>query len=146
MRSRKGVGVDPLQPAPAAVAIASSSSSVTLPAEGPAGWCETTGRRCSLRISSCPDGQLGPPRHARILKEDRVDRATQVPRVGDLVVISGHRVGESERTGEILELLGEASNRRFRVRWDEGHESMFYPGSDATIRHSTHRRASTKEK
>lgn len=73
-------------------------------------------------------------------------RAVQAPSVGDIVVISGHRVGESERTGEILELLGEPGHQRFRIRWYDGHESVFYPGSDATFRHSPHRRASTKEK
>jgi hypothetical protein len=62
-------------------------------------------------------------------------------------VVSGHHVGEPERTGEILELLGEPSHQHFRVRWDDdGHESLFYPGSDATIRHPTHRRGSAKEK
>jgi hypothetical protein len=75
-----------------------------------------------------------------------VDRTAQAPLVGDIVVISGHRVGEPERTGEILELLGEPSHQHFRVRWDDGHESLFHPGSDATIRHSTHRRASPKAK
>ena len=53
---------------------------------------------------------------------------------GDLVVISGHHVGESERVGEILEVLGEADHVRYRVRWDDGREPVFYPGSDATIR------------
>jgi hypothetical protein len=43
-------------------------------------------------------------------------------------------------------LLGEPDHRHFRVRWDDGHESLFYPSSDATFAHSTHRRASTKEK
>lgn len=75
-----------------------------------------------------------------------MDTTAQTPRVGDIVVISGHRVGESKRTGEILELLGEPDHRHFRVRWDDGHESLFYPSSDATFAHSTHRRASTKEK
>lgn len=53
---------------------------------------------------------------------------------GDLVVIAGHHVGESERVGEILEVLGEADHLRYRVRWDDGRETVFYPGSDATIR------------
>ncbi len=75
-----------------------------------------------------------------------MDRATQAARVGDMVVVSGHRVGEPERTGEILELLGEPGHQHFRVRWDNGHESLFYPGNDATIRHATHRRASPKAK
>lgn len=75
-----------------------------------------------------------------------MDRTAQAPRVGDIVVISGHHVGEPERTGEILELFGEPSHQHFRVRWNDGHESLFYPGSDASIRHTAHRRASAKEK
>ena len=55
-------------------------------------------------------------------------------RKGDVVVISGHRVGERERLGEILEVLGEADHSRYRVRWDGGPESVFVPGSDAAIR------------
>ncbi len=53
---------------------------------------------------------------------------------GDILVIAGHRVGEAERAGEILDVLGEAGHRHYRVRWDDGHESVFYPGNDATVR------------
>jgi hypothetical protein len=53
---------------------------------------------------------------------------------GDVVVISGHHVGEPERLGEILEVLGEADHSHYRVRWDDGSESVFYPGGDASIR------------
>jgi hypothetical protein len=56
---------------------------------------------------------------------------------GDVVVISGHHVGERERLGEILEVLGEPGHLHYRVRWDDGNETVFYPGSDATIRTST---------
>jgi hypothetical protein len=59
---------------------------------------------------------------------------------GDLVVVAGHRVGENERTGEILAVMGEPTHQRYRVRWDDGRESIFYPGSDAVIRHKTRRR------
>ena len=55
---------------------------------------------------------------------------------GDVLVIHGHHVGEHEQLGEILEVLGGAEHVHYRVRWDDGHESLFYPGSDATIRHS----------
>jgi Domain of unknown function (DUF1918) len=55
-------------------------------------------------------------------------------RAGDVVVIAGHRVGEVERTGEILEVLGSADRQHFLVRWDDGHESVYYPGNDATVR------------
>jgi len=59
--------------------------------------------------------------------------------VGDLFVISGHRVGEPERIGEVLEVMGELPHESYRVHCDDGHESLFRPGSDATIRRATHR-------
>ena len=65
---------------------------------------------------------------------------------GDVIVIAGHRVGEAERTAEILEVLGDVPNERFRVRWEDGHESVLRPGSDATIRWVARRRASSKSK
>ncbi len=55
-------------------------------------------------------------------------------RPGDEIVVAGHSVGESQRTAEIIEVLGEAGHERFRVRWADGHESIFSPGDDATIR------------
>ena len=57
-------------------------------------------------------------------------------RKGDVVVISGHHVGDRERFGEILEVLGEADHCHYRVRWDDDSESVFVPGSDAAIRRS----------
>jgi len=65
---------------------------------------------------------------------------------GDVIVIAGHRVGQAERVGEILEVLGEPPNERYRIRWDDGHESLSRPGSDATIRHSVRRHAPSKAK
>ena len=59
-------------------------------------------------------------------------------KVGDLVIIEGHRVGEARRMGEILGVVGEGAHEHYRVRWDDGHESVFYPSSDATIRHKEH--------
>jgi hypothetical protein len=67
-------------------------------------------------------------------KEDRMATTTHAPTAGDVLVIAGHRVGEAERSAEILEVLGEAPNERYRVRWSDGHESVLRPGSDATIR------------
>ena len=61
---------------------------------------------------------------------ERLDQA----KVGDVVEITGHRIGEARRTGEILEILGDASRPHFRVRWADGSESNFYPSTDATIR------------
>jgi uncharacterized protein DUF1918 len=66
-------------------------------------------------------------------------KAEHAAEAGDLIVISGHRVGESQRVAEILEVLGELPHESYRVRWDDGHESVFHPGSDATIKHSRRR-------
>ena len=56
------------------------------------------------------------------------------PSPGAVVEIQGHRVGEAGRTGEILEVLGESGHLHYRVRWEDGHESIFYPSSDAIVR------------
>ena len=55
-------------------------------------------------------------------------------RPGDIIEVHEHRVGEKGRSGEILEVLGESGHEHYRVRWDDGRESLFYPSSDATIR------------
>lgn len=56
--------------------------------------------------------------------------------VGDRIVIRGHKVGEHERDGEILEVRGPDGGPPYLVRWDDdGHESIIYPGTDAFIQH-----------
>ena len=52
---------------------------------------------------------------------------------GDWIVVHPHTLGEPARTGLILEIIGAPGHERYRVRWDEEHESIFYPGPDATI-------------
>src|SRR5262249_27945123 len=61
-------------------------------------------------------------------------RPTRAPQSGDLIEITGHRVGDQPRSGEILEILGDPGEPHFRVRWEDGHESIFYPGNDAVVR------------
>ena len=48
-------------------------------------------------------------------------------KVGDRIVIESQRVGLSPREGEILELIDSAAGPRYRVRWDDGHESTIRP-------------------
>jgi len=52
-------------------------------------------------------------------------------RAGDWLEVNG-LPGRTPRTGQILEVLGRSGHQRFRVRWDEQHESIFYP-TDGTI-------------
>ncbi len=56
-------------------------------------------------------------------------------KVGDVVQITGHTVGDAPRAAEILEVLGGEGHEHFRVRWEDGHESIYFPGVDAVIRH-----------
>jgi hypothetical protein len=57
-------------------------------------------------------------------------------KVGDRLVIKGHRVGEHDRDAEVLEVRGTDGGPPYLVRWDEdGHVGLLFPGSDATIEH-----------
>lgn len=59
---------------------------------------------------------------------------------GDVVVVHGHTTGDPGRTGVILDVLDRASDHEhYRVRWDEEHVSLFWPGSDATVRPGSRR-------
>ena len=46
---------------------------------------------------------------------------------GDTIVIESQKVGKKPRTGEILEVIESSTGQHFRVLWDDGHESTFWP-------------------
>ena len=62
-------------------------------------------------------------------------------RAGDEIVVGGRAVGVGAKTGKILEVLGDSGHERFRVRWEDGHESIFFPHEDAVLRRPAQRRA-----
>jgi hypothetical protein len=65
---------------------------------------------------------------------------------GDVVVVQGHMTGDPGRTGVILDVLDAASDHEhYLVRWDEEHDTIFWPGSDASIRPSSRPRLRTGE-
>jgi hypothetical protein len=51
-------------------------------------------------------------------------------RVGDLIVVESERVAQAARKGVIEEVLQEQP-ARFRVRWEDGHTSIFTPSAGA---------------
>lgn len=51
---------------------------------------------------------------------------THKARVGDFVETRGIH-GQTPRRGQITEILGEGAHQRYRVQWDEAHESILYP-------------------
>ena len=53
---------------------------------------------------------------------------------GDVVEVSGRHVGDPGRMGELLQVLGTPAHPHYLVRWEDGHESVLYPGEGTTIR------------
>jgi hypothetical protein len=54
---------------------------------------------------------------------------------GDRIVIHGKAVGMPDRHGEILEVRGEEGKAPYLVKFDDGHETVVYPGGDFMIEH-----------
>ena len=54
-------------------------------------------------------------------------------KVGDEIVVDAALVGGPQRNAEILEVLDVGGVVHYRVRWDDGHEAVFFPGTDAHV-------------
>jgi Domain of unknown function (DUF1918) len=50
---------------------------------------------------------------------------------GDLILINAQRVGGPPRQGEIIEVIEGELRVSYRVRWSDGHETLFAPGAGA---------------
>jgi hypothetical protein len=57
---------------------------------------------------------------------------------GDRIVIKGHRVGEPSRDCLVLEVRSQDGGPPYLVRWEDDHESLFFPGPDASVVHYEH--------
>ena len=53
--------------------------------------------------------------------------------VGERILIHGKSVGAADRHGEIVEVRGDDGGPPYLVRFDDGHESLVYPGTDSQI-------------
>jgi Ala-tRNA(Pro) deacylase len=62
-------------------------------------------------------------------------RPQSLPAPGDMIEVSGRRLGDGARSGEILEVLGGTEQPHFLVRWEDGHESVLYSGERVAIKH-----------
>lgn len=57
---------------------------------------------------------------------------TAAPQTGDWIEARG-LFGQPPRRGEIIEVLGTGHHLRYRVRWDEKHESIVYPADGVLV-------------
>jgi Domain of unknown function (DUF1918) len=50
---------------------------------------------------------------------------------GDRVIAESEQVGRPARSGVILEVMAGVKHARYRIRWDDGHESVYTPDAGA---------------
>jgi hypothetical protein len=50
-------------------------------------------------------------------------------RTHDRIVVESEKVGQAPREGEILQVIEASYGTRYRVAWDDGHESTFRPSA-----------------
>jgi hypothetical protein len=55
--------------------------------------------------------------------------------VGDHLIVHGRIVGQTDRTGEIIDVRGQDGAPPYLVRFSDGHESVIFPGPDCVIEH-----------
>ncbi len=58
--------------------------------------------------------------------------------IGDEIVVDSMQLGHPARKGRVLEVLGDGDVVRYRVEWDDGHESVFFPGTTSHVVHLGH--------
>lgn len=52
---------------------------------------------------------------------------------GDRITVESNKVGGGIRTGEVVEVIPGSGGSHYRVRWDDGRETTFFPSGDAHL-------------
>ncbi|WHM39597.1 DUF1918 domain-containing protein [Streptomyces sp. BPTC-684] len=55
--------------------------------------------------------------------------------VGDRLLVHGRTVGQHDRNAEVIEVLGPDGSPPYRVRFEDGHETLMSPGPDTVVQH-----------
>jgi hypothetical protein len=58
--------------------------------------------------------------------------------VGDEIIIHGRVLGTPSRRGQVLETHGPEGTPPYLVKFDDGHETLVFPGPDVEIVNLTH--------
>ncbi|MEU5715075.1 DUF1918 domain-containing protein [Streptomyces sp. NPDC020403] len=56
---------------------------------------------------------------------------------GDRLLMHGRTVGQHDQVAEIIEVLGDGGTPPYRLRYEDGHESIRFPGPDSVVQHPT---------
>jgi hypothetical protein len=54
-------------------------------------------------------------------------------KVGDTIVVRGNSVTQPDRQGRVTDVHGEDGGPPYVVSWADGHESLYFPGPDASV-------------
>ena len=46
---------------------------------------------------------------------------------GDRIAVESEHVGDGAREGRVLDVIGSGDGVHYRVKWDDGHESVVFP-------------------
>lgn len=65
--------------------------------------------------------------------------------VGDRITVESERVAKPARRGVVEEVIRE-DPQRLRVRWDDGHETIFAPAAGVALVEQQKRKTRTKTK
>ena len=52
---------------------------------------------------------------------------------GDKLLVHGRTVGHPDQVAEIVEVLGSGGEPPYRVRYDDGRETLMSPGPDCVV-------------
>ncbi|WP_043263576.1 DUF1918 domain-containing protein [Streptomyces sp. CT34] len=55
---------------------------------------------------------------------------------GDRLLVHGRTVGHGDHVVEIVEVLGTNGEPPFRIRAEDGHETIMWPGPDCVVQHT----------
>lgn len=69
------------------------------------------------------------------LRTTPLEGDTMLAMVGDRLHVRGHTVGQQDHTAEIIEVRGKDGAPPYLVRFPDGHESLVFPGPDASVEH-----------
>ncbi|MFC4944975.1 DUF1918 domain-containing protein [Pseudonocardia sp. GCM10023141] len=53
--------------------------------------------------------------------------------IGDHIVVESATIDSRPRRGQVVEVIGVDEAEHYRVRWQDGHESLYFPGGDAHV-------------
>ena len=69
----------------------------------------------------------------RIRAAESMEGCEMRAQAGDRIAVETTTLDLRRRSGVVLEVLGADEQPPYRVRWDDGHESVYFPGPDAHV-------------